>query len=92
MRLGRLLHWEVPLAAKAKSARSQKRHRLIERFGRAVGRPYGERDAQVGSVGIGEGDDPRWTPGKGDGIGEPALTGRVEHGVDRRDAVAHPIG
>lgn len=50
MRLGSMLHWKVPLAAKVKSARSQERHGLIESLGRTVGRGYGQDDAQVGGV------------------------------------------
>ena len=41
---------------------------------------------------IGKGHHPGRAIGDGDGIGELAFTGRVQHGVHRRDVVPHPIG
>jgi hypothetical protein len=82
----------VALATESHDARGEGRHGLIHGFGCLVRCWHRERNGQLGGVLIGEGHLPCRTIGQGDGIGELASSGRVEHGAYRGDVVPHPIG
>ncbi len=77
-------HGKPALAAEPQGTGGEERHGLIKCFGCPVRRRCRERNAEVGCVLIGEGQNPGPICDEGDVLLEGTLAGRVEHCVDRR--------